>query len=137
MTQREYVVKFENLRMHDVERVGGKNASLGEMIGQLSRAGIRVPDGFATTADAYREFLAAAGLKERIDGRLRTLDADDVDALARCGAEIRGWILSAPFPKALEEQIATAYAALMKGEDLSVAVRSIATAEDQIGRAHV
>jgi pyruvate,water dikinase len=125
----EYVVRFEQLRMRDVERVGGKNASLGEMIGQLSRAGIRVPDGFATTAEAYRDFLAAAGLKNRIDARLKSLDCEDVDALARCGAEIRGWIAAAPFPEALERQVEAAYAELAQG-DVSVAVRSSATAED-------
>src|SRR4051812_29105189 len=129
MPQREYVVKLEDLRMRDVERVGGKNASLGEMIGQLARAGIRVPDGFATTAEAYRDFLVEAGLKQRIDARLKDLNADDVAALARCGEEIRGWIVSASLPKALEEQIASAYAGLADG-DLSVAVRSSATAED-------
>jgi pyruvate,water dikinase len=129
MPQREYVVKFEKLRMRDVELVGGKNASLGEMIGQLARAGIRVPDGFATTAQAYRDFLSGAGLKERIDAKLKTLDADDVHELARCGAEIRQWIIAAPFPRELQEQIAAAYAELADG-DLSVAVRSSATAED-------
>ena len=85
----QYVVPFESLRMTDVESVGGKNASLGEMISQLSGAGVRVPGGFATTAFAFREFLSASGLTARINARLETLDVDDVKALARCGAEIR------------------------------------------------
>ncbi len=129
MPKRSYVLKFDQLRMKDVEQVGGKNASLGEMIGQLARAGIPVPDGFATTAEAYRDFLAQGGLKQRIEARLKSLDADDVEALARCGAEIRQWIEGTPFPPELEEQVAAAYEAL--GDDgLSVAVRSSATAED-------
>src|SRR5262252_806556 len=94
----ESVVRFEDLRMTDVPRVGGKNASLGEMIGHLSASGIRVPGGFATTAGAYREFLAGAGLRDRIEGRLKALNPDDVEALARCGAEIRQWIIEAPLP---------------------------------------
>src|SRR3954471_20857446 len=93
-----YVAAFENLRMTDVESVGGKNASLGEMISQLSGAGIRVPGGFATTADAFREFLSHGGLDKRIEKRLSILDPDDVDALARCGTEIRQWIIDTPFP---------------------------------------
>jgi pyruvate, water dikinase len=131
MAQRKLVAGFDELRMSDVERVGGKNASLGEMIGQLSKAGIRVPNGFATTADAYREFLAQGGLAARIEARLKGLDADDVDALARCGKEIRGWIEAAPFPKQLEAEIAQAYGELVMGDAAaSVAVRSSATAED-------
>jgi pyruvate,water dikinase len=130
MSDQQYVVKLEQLRMSDVDRVGGKNASLGEMISQLSKAGIRVPGGFATTAAAYRDFLARSGVKDRIDARLKDLDADDTDALARCGAEIRGWIAAAPLPKALEEQVSAAYAEMMKGGEASVAVRSSATAED-------
>src|SRR5712671_3335454 len=130
MSAQEYVVGLDQLRMSDVDRVGGKNASLGEMISQLSKAGIRVPGGFATTAAAYRDFLAQDGLKGRIDARLKGLDADDTDALARCGAEIRGWIAAAPLPKALESQVSAAYAEMMKGGEASVAVRSSATAED-------
>jgi len=102
MTRRQHVLPFDQLRMGDVEQVGGKNASLGEMISQLSRKGIRVPHGFATTADAYRRFLAQAGLDKRIEERLKSLDPDDVEALARCGAEIRGWIEATPLPKDLE-----------------------------------
>jgi pyruvate, water dikinase len=130
MSDQQYVVKLEQLRMSDVDRVGGKNASLGEMISQLSKAGIRVPGGFATTADAYRDFLAETGLKERIDARLKGLDSDDTDALARCGAEIRGWIAAAALPGRLEEQVAAAYREMMKAGEGSVAVRSSATAED-------
>ncbi len=130
MSDQHYVVGLEQLRMSDVERVGGKNASLGEMISQLSKAGIRVPGGFATTAAAYRDFLAGSGLKDRIDAKLKALDADDTDALARCGAEIRGWIEQAPLPKRLEQEVSAAYAELMKAGEGSVAVRSSATAED-------
>jgi pyruvate,water dikinase len=131
MSQRKYVVEFDHLRMTDVERVGGKNASLGEMISQLSKAGIRVPGGFATTAQAYRDFLDQSGLKEKIDARLHGLDSEDVEALERCGAEIRGWIMGAAFPKQLEQEIAEAYRELQSGpEEFSVAVRSSATAED-------
>src|SRR6185295_19392897 len=98
------VVPFETLRMTDVERVGGKNASLGEMISQLSKAGIRVPGGFATTAEAYREFLAQGGLDKRIEAELKTLNPDDTDQLAARGEKIRGWIVATPFPKALEKE---------------------------------
>src|SRR5437899_4149827 len=98
------VVPLENLRMTDVVSVGGKNASLGEMISQLPQ-GVRVPTGFATTAHAFREFLAHGGLAQKIQQRLSTLDTDDVRALAQAGAEIRGWIESQPFPASLEQQI--------------------------------
>src|SRR5882672_5158545 len=127
----KYVANFDRLGMADVEQVGGKNASLGEMISQLSQAGIRVPGGFATTADAFREFLAQGGLAARIAARLKALDPEDVEALARCGEEIRGWIEAADFPKQLQAEIGEAYRALTAGdEDVSVAVRSSATAED-------
>jgi pyruvate,water dikinase len=118
--------------MTDLERVGGKNASLGEMIGALAAAGIRVPGGFATTADAFREFLAANKLEARIAERLRALKPDDVKALAACGKEIRGWILKSPFPTELEHEIRTKYQELAKqtSSDTSFAVRSSATAED-------
>src|SRR5690349_167508 len=96
---------LRDLRLKDLEQVGGKNASLGEMIGGLAQAGIRVPGGFATTADAYREFLAADGLGEQIAKRIQSLDPNDVKALAVCGAEIRSWLLKAPFPAALEKEI--------------------------------
>jgi pyruvate, water dikinase len=125
------VVPFERLRMTDIDAVGGKNASLGEMISQLAGAGIRVPGGFATTAAAYREFLAQGGLHERIAARLRSLDVEDVGELARAGSEIRGWITKAPLPAPLEGAIRDAYAGLAAGDpDASWAVRSSATAED-------
>jgi len=114
--------------MKDVSVVGGKNASLGEMIGQLSDAGIRVPDGFATTAQAFRDFLELGGLESRIDTRLAALDVNDVKALAQAGADIRSWMLANPLPEPLETEIRHHYAAL--GDEVSVAVRSSATAED-------
>jgi len=131
MARLKYVVNFDRLGMRDIEQVGGKNASLGEMIGQLSKAGIRVPGGFATTADAFREFLDGSALAARIEARLKGLDADDVAALGRCGAEIRGWIEATPLPKQLKSEVAQAYRELTAGdESVSVAVRSSATAED-------
>jgi len=127
-----FVKNFKELRMTDVEEVGGKNASLGEMISQLSTAGVRVPGGFATTADAYRAFLAHNGLAEKINARLSSLNVDDVDALLKTGAEIRQWVVETPFPEQLEKEIAVHYAALIaeSGSDASFAVRSSATAED-------
>ncbi len=128
-----YVIWFEHLRMTDVERVGGKNASLGEMISQLTEKGVRVPGGFATTAEAYRAFLAHEGLNERISAALSALDVDDVAELARVGKEIRQWILDTPFPDALNQEIETAWNKMVAdagGADISVAVRSSATAED-------
>ncbi len=131
MSQSKYVVSLEDLRMADVEHVGGKNASLGEMISQLASAGVRVPGGFATTAFAYREFLAADGLGQSIERALASLDVEDVDALAKSGAQIRRWIMEAPLPAALERDITGAYELLDRaGGDLSFAVRSSATAED-------
>lgn len=124
------VVPFENLRNSDVEAVGGKNASLGEMISQLPQ-GVRVPTGFATTAHAFRQFLAHAGLADRIKQRLDTLDTEDVRALAAAGAEIRGWVEAQPFPADLEKAIRDAFATLSAGNaEASFAVRSSATAED-------
>ncbi|EMS5407680.1 phosphoenolpyruvate synthase [Neisseria gonorrhoeae] len=128
-----YVIWFENLRMTDVERVGGKNASLGEMISQLTEKGVRVPGGFATTADAYRAFLAHNGLNERISAALAKLDVEDVSELARVGKEIRQWILDTPFPEQLDAEIEAAWDKMVTdadGADISVAVRSSATAED-------
>ena len=127
-----FVKNFKELRMTDVEEVGGKNASLGEMISQLSTAGVRVPGGFATTAEAYRAFLAHNGLAEKINARLASLDVDDVDALLKTGAEIRQWVVETPFPEQLEKEIAVHYAALIaeSGPEASFAVRSSATAED-------
>ena len=127
----EYVVSFEQLGVGDVERVGGKNASLGEMISNLAGAGVSVPGGFATTADAYREFLEQSGLNDRINAALDALDVDDVNALVRTGAQIREWIMDAEFPAALDGAIRQAFAELSAGNDnLAVAVRSSATAED-------
>src|SRR5258706_3435684 len=131
MARPKCVVNFDRLGMADVEQVGGKNASLGEMISQLSRAGIRVPGGFATTADAFREFLGQGGLAGRIEARLKGVDPEDVEALARCGKEIRGWIEAAEFPKALQTEIGEAYRELTGGDEtLSLAVRSSAPAHD-------
>ncbi|QIL81097.1 phosphoenolpyruvate synthase [Diaphorobacter sp. HDW4A] len=124
------VVPFENLRMSDVEVVGGKNASLGEMISQLPE-GVRVPTGFATTAHAFREFLKHEGLADRISQKLASLDVDDVRALAAAGAEIRGWMENQPFPADLEKSVRDAFATLSAGNaQASFAVRSSATAED-------
>lgn len=127
MTEK-YVLDFAQLRMHDVETVGGKNASLGEMISQLTEKGVRVPGGFATTAEAYRIFLAQGGLAERIDTILSTLDVDDVKQLAVVGKQIRDWIMATPLPVQLELEMAEHYARL--GDNVTVAVRSSATAED-------
>ncbi len=125
------VVPFDQLRMTDVEVVGGKNASLGEMISQLAATGVRVPGGFATTAHAFREFLRHGGLTERIGKRLAALDTDDTQALREAGAEIRGWVSAAPLPPALEAQVREMFAALSAGDaQASFAVRSSATAED-------
>lgn len=125
-----YVVSFEQLRMTDVDSVGGKNASLGEMISQLAGAGVRVPGGFATTAQAFRDFLKASGLDQRIAERLSTLNPEDVRELALAGAEIRQWIVDAPFSPEFEKQIRDAFAGLDADGKGSFAVRSSATAED-------
>jgi pyruvate,water dikinase len=125
------VVPFEHLRMIDVESVGGKNASLGEMISQLAASGVRVPGGFATTAHAFRQFLQHGGLAARIAHRLSTLNTEDVRALAEAGAQIRHWIVDTPFPPELEAAIRTQFARLAEGHPgASFAVRSSATAED-------
>ena len=126
-----YTIPFAELGRHDVATVGGKNSSLGEMIAKLAALHVSVPGGFATTADAYREFLAHEGLAERIRAELATLDVDDVATLAVTGARIRDWILSTPFPARLEQEIVAGYEAMCDGRgDLAVAVRSSATAED-------
>ena len=132
MAGSKYVAWLRDLRMSDLDKVGGKNASLGEMIGGLSASGIRVPGGFATTADAYRAFLSENGLVERIAKRLDRLNPDDVVALAACGAEIRAWIEKAPFPGSIESSIRSFYQDLIKSSssEVSFAVRSSATAED-------
>ena len=127
----EYVVSLDKLGNNDVEHVGGKNASLGEMISNLAGAGVSVPGGFATTAQAYRDFLELSGLNEQIHAALDALDVDDVNALARTGAQIRQWVMEAEFPERLNEEIRIAFAELSKGNpDIAVAVRSSATAED-------
>ena len=125
-----YVIPFEQLTMRDVETVGGKNASLGEMIGSLARLGVQVPGGFATTAHAYREFLEQGGLAARIRAELTELDVDDVARLAATGARIRQWILATPFPPALTAAVSAQLQRMSAGGDLAVAVRSSATAED-------
>jgi pyruvate,water dikinase len=131
MNDTELVIPLRELRMSDVERVGGKNASLGEMLSQLGARGIRVPDGFATTAHAFREFLRANDLGERISARLAQVDVEDVKALSRAGQEIRQWVAAARMPADLEAAVRAQYQRLAGGEgDISVAVRSSATAED-------
>ena len=127
----EYVVWFQDLGKGDVERVGGKNASLGEMISSLSAAGVSVPGGFATTAQAFRDFLEHNDLTTKINEALKALDVDDVVALAKTGEEIRKWVVDAPFQPELEAAIRDAYEQLGEGNaQLPVAVRSSATAED-------
>ncbi|OEY67138.1 phosphoenolpyruvate synthase [Marinobacter sp. X15-166B] len=127
----DYIIWFENLGMSDVDRVGGKNASLGEMISNLANAGVSVPGGFATTSHAYREFLAKDGLDERIDTALNALDINDVNELARVGSQIRRWVTETPLPAPLETALEEAYGQLKSGNDnMAVAVRSSATAED-------
>ncbi|WP_018866701.1 MULTISPECIES: phosphoenolpyruvate synthase [unclassified Thioalkalivibrio] len=123
-----WVVDLADLTMNDVAKVGGKNASLGELLGQLGAAGVRVPGGFATTADAYRALLAKDSLDERIKARLADLDIDDIEALRAAGREVRGWIEQAELPAELEQAVREHYAQL--GDEVPVAVRSSATAED-------
>jgi pyruvate,water dikinase len=133
MSDSQYIIWFDELRLADVGSVGGKNASLGEMISQLSHAGVRVPGGFATTANAYRDFLAHHGLAQRIETVLAGLDTGDVKALAATGAQIRAWIVETPLPPRLEKEISIAYEKMLREaeiSDISVAVRSSATAED-------
>jgi len=126
------VIWFENLGINDVEIVGGKNASLGEMIANLSGHGVRIPEGFATTAQAYRDFLKQGDLDKRINEVLGRLDIEDVKTLAETGQAIRQWVMDTPFPEALNSQIVNAYEKMMNdaGGDITVAVRSSATAED-------
>ncbi|WP_150429081.1 phosphoenolpyruvate synthase [Dechloromonas sp. CZR5] len=128
----QLVIPFEKLRMTDVEQVGGKNASLGEMISQLADTGVRVPGGFATTAHAYRVFLGQSGLDAKINAALDALDVEDVNALVKTGAEIRQWVLDTPFPMELTIAITEQYQRLVaeSNADMSFAVRSSATAED-------
>ncbi|KQQ77415.1 phosphoenolpyruvate synthase [Acinetobacter sp. Leaf130] len=125
------VIGLEKLGKHDVELVGGKNSSLGEMISHLANAGVSVPGGFATTADAYREFLDQSGLNARIQAELAQLNVDDVNALAETGAKIRQWIVETPLTASLEQEIRAAFTTLSNGNpEIAVAVRSSATAED-------
>ncbi|MCP3673366.1 MAG: phosphoenolpyruvate synthase [Gammaproteobacteria bacterium] len=128
----DYVLWYEQLGMNDVEVVGGKNASLGEMISNLSNMGVQVPGGFATTAEAFNEFLEHGGLKNRIQAELDALDVDDVETLAVVGAKIRQWVLDEPFAEKLESEVTEAYLKLKadSGDEFAVAVRSSATAED-------
>src|SRR6478752_1020924 len=124
-----YVLPLESLRMTDVATVGGKNASLGELISQLAASGVRVPGGFATTAQAFDDFLAHNRLTERINEALKKIDVDDVQALARAGTEIRGWVEKAALPPELEKQVREEYERVSKGDaNASFAVRSSATA---------
>ena len=132
-TMSRHVLWLNDLRLTDLAQVGGKNSSLGEMIGHLSRLGVSVPGGFATTADAFREFIAHNTLEQRIFDRLAGLDVEDVQALTRAGGEIRGWVADAPLQAALEAAIREAYHTLCVdagATDIAVAVRSSATAED-------
>jgi pyruvate,water dikinase len=127
-----YVIPFDKLGINDIETVGGKNASLGEMITNLAKAGVMVPGGFATTAEAYREFLQYDGLTDRIDALVSQLDIDNLQQLADTGLQIRQWLLDAPLPEAVHESIINAWNEMNRdqGDDFSVAVRSSATAED-------
>ena len=128
----EYVLWYQELGMNDVNQVGGKNASLGEMISNLANAGVKVPGGFATTSFAFNEFLEQSGLEARIHNILDTLDVDDIAALTKAGEQIRNWIIETPFTPALESALAESYEKLAGelGEQASFAVRSSATAED-------
>ncbi len=128
----KFIVPFTQVGMNDVDKVGGKNASLGEMISHLSDLGVSVPGGFATTSDAYRAFLSHDGLDRRINKALSSLNVDDVDALAKTGAAIRNWVMRQPLPQALVEDLTEAYETMRNqyGKQMSVAVRSSATAED-------
>ena len=125
-----YIIPFEQLKNKDVELVGGKNASIGEMISGLASLGVSVPGGFATTSHAYRDFLAQDGLDARIRDVLATLDVDDVERLAVVGKQIRGWMLATPFPARLQEEVVSAWRKMGQGSEFAVAVRSSATAED-------
>jgi pyruvate, water dikinase len=125
-----YIIPFEDLKNKDVDLVGGKNASIGEMISGLANLGVSVPGGFATTSHAYRDFLAQDRLDERIRSALKSLDVDDVDRLAVVGKEIRGWMLATPFPARLNDEVLDAWRKMGHGSEFAVAVRSSATAED-------
>jgi pyruvate, water dikinase len=124
------VAFFEHLRATDVDTVGGKNSSLGELISQLAQAGVRVPGGFATTAQAFKTFLHINALTDKINDALTKLNPDDTQELAKVGAQIRQWVIDAPLQAELEADIRTAFNTMAAGHDISVAVRSSATAED-------
>ncbi len=124
------VIPFNQLGKDDVELVGGKNSSLGEMISHLGNLGVNVPNGFATTSDAFNRFLNETGLLDKINAELKGLDVDDVELLAQTGAKIRGWVIDQELPKDLEDEIRAAFTELSGGHDIAVAVRSSATAED-------
>ncbi len=128
----DYIIKLDQLTMQDLDQVGGKNASLGEMITHLNALGVKVPGGFATTADAFKEFLQTSGLSERISDKLKNLDTDNIDDLRETGKQIRNWVLETPFQAPLENAIREAYDNMKAelGDDFTVAVRSSATAED-------
>ena len=126
----QQVIAFNQLGKHDVELVGGKNSSLGEMISHLGNLGVNVPNGFATTSDAFNRFLNETGLLDKINAELKGLDVDDVELLAQTGAKIRGWVIDQELPKDLEDEIRAAFNELSGGQDIAVAVRSSATAED-------
>ena len=125
-----YVIELDKLGMQDIEIVGGKNASLGEMIGNLSALGVTVPGGFATTSAAYRDFLKDGGLTDRINDKLNGLDVDDIEALTEVGRSIRDWIADTPLPDRLTQDLSSSWEAMSNGKDIAVAVRSSATAED-------
>lgn len=124
------VITLDKLGKNDIDKVGGKNASLGEMIGHLTDLGVSVPGGFATTAEAFNKFLHDTGLSEKISTELKTLDVNDVQALAQTGKKIRDMIVAQELPKDLEQEIRQAFSDMSQGEDIAVAVRSSATAED-------
>ncbi len=129
----DYIIKLDQLTLQDLDQVGGKNASLGEMITHLNALGVKVPGGFATTADAFKEFLQTSGLNQRISEQLKNLDTDNIDALRAAGQKIRNWVMETPFQAPLEQAIRGAYQAMQADlgtDDFSVAVRSSATAED-------
>jgi len=126
----EYVLSFDEVGLKDIDRVGGKNASIGEMLRALTKLGVRVPRGFATTADAYRDFLKQGGVDARIKRELAALDVEDVTALAASGARIRSWVLETPFPAPLQQAVVAAWRSMDAGRGIAVAVRSSATAED-------
>ncbi len=125
-----YVIEFDKLGMQDIEIVGGKNASLGEMISKLSTLGVAVPGGFATTSAAYRDFLRGGGLVDRINGVLDGLDVNNIEALTDAGKSIRDWIVDTPLPERLTADLSSSLNEMSGGKNIAVAVRSSATAED-------